>query len=108
MSHVETIRAEIAQIPEKECKWYLWGLGLRGDAFQKFCRNEKISLNGVCDLQNACIGEITKYGYQVFDADYVLHNSDVIFASNDAVYSSLAEGGYSGRIISLQKYMPFS
>lgn len=108
MTHLEDFRAKLSQIPETEYKWYLWGLGLRGDAFQRFCKNERISLIGVCDLQNAYVGEITEYGFEIFASDHVLNNSDVIFASNDAVYHMLVEGGYSGYIINLQKYMPFS
>lgn len=108
MIHAEDIKAEIHRISKTGCTFYLWGLGMRGGAFQEFCKHENISLNGVCDIQNICIGKATEYGYQVYESDYVFHNSDIIFASNTNIYNALAESGYSGYLINLQKYMPLS
>lgn len=107
MMHAADIKAEICQL-KNNSKLYLWGLGMRGDAFQEFCKHENINLNGVCDIQNINIGDNTGYGYQVYASDYVFHNSDVIFASNDNIYNALTESRYSGYLINLQKYMPLS
>lgn len=108
MAHAAEIRAEICRLLKKDCTSYLWGLGMRGDAFQEFCKHESINLNGVCDIQNIGIGKITNYGYQVYESDYVFHNSDIIFASNDNIYNALAGNEYPGHLINLQKYMPLS
>lgn len=108
MMHTQEIKAEILTLPKTNCVSYLWGLGMRGDAFQEFCNHEKIRLDGVCDLRNMSVGESTGYGYQVYDSDYVFHSSDVIFASNDSIYNALTEDGYQGHLINLQKYMPLS
>lgn len=108
MMHAEEFKSEISGIAGKTYTSYLWGLGMRGDAFQEFCKHEKIKLDGVCDLKNACVGEYTLYGYQVFHSDHVFHNGDVIFASNDSIYNALVKEGYSGILIDLQKYMPLS
>lgn len=107
MMHAVDIKAEICRL-KNNSTLYLWGLGMRGDAFQEFCKQENISLNGVCDIQNLNVGEITGYGYQVYESDYVFHNSDIIFASNDNIYNVLVESGYPGYLINLQKYMPLS
>lgn len=108
MTHAKEIRAEISAIPGTDHLTYLWGLGMRGEAFQEFCIHEKIKLNGVCDRKNTDVGCITAYGYQVYETEYVLHNSDVIIASNDSIYNALLEAGYSGYLVNLQKYVPLS
>lgn len=98
----------IADLPEKIYSAYLWGLGMRGDAFQEFCNYEKINLEGVCDLKNEGIGKSTIHGYIVFDSNFVFNNSEIIFASNENIYNSLIQSGYDGKLINLQKYMPLS
>lgn len=107
MMHAEDIRAELAAISGNDHTLYLWGLGMRGNAFQEFCRQEDIKIDGVCDLRDVNIGARTEYGYPIVAAIYVFYNSDVIFASNDSIYHTLSENGYSGHLINLQKYMPF-
>lgn len=108
MKHTEEIRAEISLIQRTDHKAYLWGLGMRGNAFQEFCVHEKIKLYGVCDRKNGNVGYITEYGYQIYETDFVFHNSDIIFASNDSIYDALTEAGYPGHLINLQKYVPLS
>lgn len=108
MMHATEIKAEICNLSQTNHTSYLWGLGMRGDAFQKFCRHEAIHLNGVCDIQNIKIGKVTRYGYQIYKSDYVFHNSHIIFASNNNIYNALTESGYSGYLVNLQKYMPLS
>lgn len=108
MMHIAEIKAEICSLSKDDHTLYLWGLGMRGDAFQEFCKHEDIGLNGVCDIQNICVGKVTQYGYQIYESDFVFHNSDIIFASNDNIYNALAENEYSGYLINLQKYMPLS
>lgn len=102
----EKIKAEISDLKVSDSNSsYLWGLGMRGYAFQEFCKLEGIILNGVCDIQNMNIGGQTEYGYPITDTDYVQHNSDIIFASNNIIYNFLVEKGYTGYLINLQKYM---
>lgn len=105
MIRSEEIKAELATLSGTSLKLYLWGLGMRGDAFQKFCRQEKIELDGVCDLRDINIGENTEYGYQIISTTHAFHNSDVLLTSNDSIYNDLVKGGYSGYLINLQKYM---
>lgn len=101
----EEIKAEISNLMKKNDTSYLWGLGMRGYAFQEFCKLEEINLSGVCDIQNINVGGTTEYGYPIVDVDYVRHNSDIVFASNNIIHNFLVEKGYTGYLINLQKYM---
>lgn len=103
----DAIKAEIGNIPSPQIgnTSYLWGLGMRGYAFQEFCKLEGINLSGVCDMQNINVGGITEYGYPITDTNYVQHNSDIIFASNNTIYNFLVEKKYPGHLINLQNYM---
>lgn len=107
MMNKEDIKEEIRNIPATNSNKtsYLWGLGMRGYAFQEFCKLEEINLSGVCDIRNINVGGISEYGYQIVNADYVQHNSDIIFASNSIIYNFLVEKKYQGHLINLQKYM---
>ena len=84
---------------------YLWGLGVRGDAVQSFCQEEKIEIAGVCDQKNQNIGERNSYGNLICETGWVLANAKVILASNDAIADALRKEGYQGTIVPMQKYM---
>ena len=103
--HKDEALEELSDCKEKI---YLWGLGMRGDAIQEFCRNEHIMLDGVCDKQNAHIGENTVYDFKIVDTEYVLANSKVVLASNHAIYDYLKKIGYEGLLIDFHKYMPLA
>jgi len=105
MIHKDEVKTEISNLLKSHDTSYLWGLGMRGYAFQEFCKQEGISLSGVCDMQDINIGQVTEYGYRIVESDYVQHNSNVIFASNDAIYNFLREKKYQGHLVNLQKYM---
>lgn len=87
---------------------WIWGMGLRGDAVQKFCKNENIIIDGVCDKRNTGFGEKTEHGYVIDSTENCLKKSKVILASNNIIYNYLMAEGYSGLLINLQNYMPLS
>ncbi|MBO6113879.1 MAG: glycosyltransferase [Lachnospiraceae bacterium] len=105
MNHREEFLNELASC--RDGIW-IWGMGLRGDAAQKFCKNEKIVIDGVCDKQNTGLGEKTEHGQVVDSTENCLKKSKAILASNNIIYNYLIDEGYPGVLINLQKYMPLS
>ena len=83
---------------------YLWGLGERGKAFQKFCKENDIRISGVADSKNVNVGRTNEYGNLVVDTSEMLKNNGVIIACNDMVYKMLIHYGVNSRIVNLQKY----
>lgn len=71
---------------------YLWGMGKRGDAFQKFCEEEGIALSGVADIKDSNIEGMTEYGNKIFATRDILEKeSGCIVASNRRIYEHLKE-----------------
>lgn len=84
---------------------YLWGLGARGEAIQRFCVDENVELLGVCDLKNDKVGEKTKYGFSIMNTEFVFNTASIILASNNIIYDDLIDKGFKGKVVNLQKYM---
>lgn len=101
MYHLGEIKKDLA---DGKSSKFLWGMGVRGEEFQKLCRKMGVELTGVCDINNNHIGEKTMFDYYIYDTSYVFEFGDIIIASNDGVVAYLKEKGYAGIIISLQKY----
>ncbi len=87
---------------------YMWGCGIRGKAFEQFCSEEKIVLDGVCDATNNNVGGRTIYGNPICHSVDVFNKADVILASVTRAYDGLQRMGYLGCLINLQKYMPLA
>lgn len=85
---------------------YLWGMGKRGIAFQKFCSKENIYIKGVGDQKNIGIGSRTDQGCLIMSTDDILNSSGVIVASNLAIYNFLIENGKYNKVVNLQKFCP--
>lgn len=85
---------------------YLWGLGRRGDAFQKFCKEEAIYLQGVTDITQRHIGESTKYGNKIVSVTHVLQSDGLIVASNKGIYDYLKKIDVNFQILNLEMYCP--
>lgn len=88
-----------------EEKIFLWGMGKRGEAFQKLCKEQGIILHGVTDIKNRKIGEKTEYGYKILDKNEVLRSNGLIIASNNIVYNYLSKMNLN--LLNLEKYCPF-
>jgi len=85
---------------------YLWGMGRRGEGFEEFCHEEGLSIDGVCDVVNEHVGEVTAYGNKVLDNKDVLKKADNILASNRYAYEDLKNSSYCGTVVDLQEFMP--
>ncbi len=94
----------------KECsgKRYMWGCGIRGVAFEQFCQEEGIALDGVCDVTDVNIGQKTARGNWICASEDILKEADMILASATRAYEGLQDKGFSGRLINLQEYMPIA
>lgn len=68
---------------------YLWGMGKRGKAFEKWAKDNKIIIRGVCDKKNERIGEFTDYGNIIKDKDDILLESGLLIATNEIIYKEL-------------------
>ena len=84
---------------------FLWGLGLRGNAFQQFCRERGIDLQGVADKKNDQIGGMTEYGNQIVHTEEVLKSGGKIIASNNKIYEYLLSKNLES--VNLEEYCPF-
>lgn len=82
------------------------GLGRRGTDFEKFCYDNNIHVDGVCDITNDHIDETTKYGNRIIHTNDALVKADYILATNSFVLEDLKERRYKGKVINLQEYMP--
>lgn len=94
MDYLEQLRLTGKKLKEKlngEKQLFLWGLGMKGAAFQQFCREQNIMLKGVADIKNCDIGIITEYGNQIVDTEYVLQKDGFIIASNKEIFESLED-----------------
>lgn len=105
VDHREEILALIKDCPGKR---YMWGCGIRGMAFEQFCQEEGIALDGACDVTDVNIGQKTARGNLICSSEEVLKEADVIYASATRAYEGLLEKGYAGLLINLQEYMPIA
>ena len=85
---------------------FLWGLGKRGEAFQEFCIEENIVIQGVTDKINTNIGNTTKYGNKILSTDEVMYSKGFIIASNENIYHELIDMKLKANILNLEKYCP--
>lgn len=86
------LRLSAKKIKEKigvEKQIFLWGLGYRGNVFEKFCKEQEIVLRGVTDIKDDNIGDKTGYGNEVVSTEYVLQSNGLIIATNIDIYRYL-------------------
>lgn len=84
---------------------FLWGLGYRGNIFQKFCKEQKIILCGVTDIKNHDIGSITDYGNRIVKTEYVLQSDGLVIATNREIYRYLQKENL--RVLDLSEFYLF-
>lgn len=98
----------LKELQDLERPVYIWGLGMRGNACQEFCKEEAVPIDGICDTMNASVGTKTIYGYFVEDTKLVLENAKSIVATNNNIFEMLQNMKFNGEILNLQKYIPLS
>ena len=96
---------ELKRAIEGQSPLFLWGLGYRGDIFQKFCMQEGIFLQGVTDIKNCNVGGRTRFMNMIVSTDYVLERDGMIIACNTEIYNYLLK--YNLMLINLDDYCVF-
>lgn len=84
---------------------FLWGLGYRGEIFQKFCKEQSIQLQGVTDIRNQNIGGRTDYGNEIVSTEFVLQSDGLIISSNREIFEYLSKRNL--RILNLNEFYIF-
>ena len=97
---------ELKELLQGKIPLYLWGLGKRGEAFQRFCKEESIDICGVADRKNENIGNCTEFGNKIFSTDEVMDSKGCIVASNEDIYGELIKMQLQADIINLEEYCP--
>lgn len=87
-------------------KIYLWGLGIRGTAFQKFCKQNSIVISAVADSKNENIGKQNSFGNTIISTSEMLKERGLIIACNEKVYKMLEQTDVKISILNLQQYCP--
>lgn len=110
MSSIEgrliSLKEEIREEMKKFNRIFLWGMGKRGQAFQKFCKNENVKLCGVTDSKNEKVGLVTEYGYSVMHTDEVMNESEgIVIVCNLEIYQFLLLKDIKLQIINLEEYI---
>lgn len=100
------MRIEILEKLRGYKKIFLWGMGKRGYAFEKFCQRESIFLQGITDRNSKNIGELTEQGNLVVDYKEVIEKADLIIASNMDIYRYLLLKEIKNSILNLEEYCP--
>ena len=101
-------KAEIEKILRESCRPCLWGMGKRGRLFLEYCRKENMKMYAVTDK---CISKayavIEKLSNTpaVMDTVKVIHEADLIIASNRAVYRYVNKLT-DVKIVNLEDYCP--
>lgn len=97
-------KSEIIKKISKYSKIVLWGRGMRGKAFLKFCCDNDIIIVAVADKKNTDIGQKDEYGNLIVSTDHVYEIADLIAAGNGVIYESINRQVVDA--INLQDYMP--
>lgn len=88
------------------CEIYLWGLGKRGEAFQKFCKENDIIISAVADSENKSIGKNNIFGNRIISTMELLKQEGTIIACNHVVYEMLEKNDTNAEVLNLQQYCP--
>lgn len=86
---------------------FVWGMGKRGRAFEKWCFEHGISIEGLCDRSGrAMTGEDT-WNNRILECSRVKESRGVIVATNHRIFEDLSADA-SGKqvIVDLEKYCP--
>lgn len=87
-------------------KVFLWGMGPRGRDLEKFLKEVKIEIQGVCDITVSQIENKSICESAYFSCDEVMKSADVILASVTGAYNYLVKSDFKGIVINMQEYMP--
>lgn len=83
---------------------YLWGIGKRGEAFQKFCKKNRINISAIADSKNNNIGSKNIFGNKVISTNELLKQEGIIVACNTVVYEMIKKSDVRASVLNLQTY----
>lgn len=88
---------------------FLWGLGYRGNIFERFCVEQEIVLDGITDIKDNHIGDKTEYENKIVSAKYVLQSNGLIIAANEEIYRYLQQRakGCKIKLLNLAEFYAF-
>ncbi len=81
----------------------VWGTGIRGMSFLKFCKDNNIEIYAVTDKKNINIGQKDCFENTIIKTEEALHIADMIVASNNEIYRSLLTENCM--VLNLQDYL---
>lgn len=84
---------------------YVWGMGLRGQALERFLTENQINIQGICDITDKDLNSSTQYGNRIVACEDVLVQADAILASVNGAYEYLKNSSFKGILINMQDYM---
>lgn len=86
---------------------YIWGMGRRGSSLEVYCKRNGLKIDGICDVVNTRIGEMTECENKIISTLFALRDGKTILASNRFAYEDILKTEYAGRLIDFQEYMPY-
>lgn len=104
---LERNQEKIIKIISKHKNILLWGLGKRGMAFLRFCKQNKIILYGVADKKNDRVGELCEEEYLIRHTDDAIIKADYIIASNGIIWKDLCKNVVNIEIMNLEEFCPY-
>ena len=102
--HTNTVLAD--RLTEFDLPLYVWGRGKRGNAFELWCKNKNMQIEGICDKKNCDIGERDEFGIQIMPTSYVESVKGLIIATNHKIYESLSNSIDNLCVIDLEDFCP--
>lgn len=101
-NHRDELLTKLAELKRPA---FIWGLGVRGVAFEEFCKEVGIDITGVCDKRLNNFGDLDDYGYQIFSGDDILQSDASVIATNEKIAEFLVKQGFKGEIFCIEPYI---
>ena len=105
-SKIRSYSEDLQKLFQRKNPLFLWGLGKRGEAFQKFCKEVNLNIDGVADIKNENIGSCTEFGNKIFSTYEIVKSNGCIVASNESIYNELIKMRLQADVINLEEYCP--
>ena len=85
---------------------YVWGRGKRGNAFELWCKDKNIYIEGICDKKNCDLGKRDAFGIKIMSTSYIESSKGLIIATNHSIYHFLSNIADKIYVIDLEVFCP--
>lgn len=85
---------------------YVWGRGRRGDAFELWCEEKNIHVEGICDRKNCDVGQKDKFNIQIISTECIGLSKGIIVATNHDIYNFLTGVTNAPYVLDLEDFCP--